>query len=137
MTKFAKKKYKHGVDKNSVVHEVFILKKNGKSLFDIFIENIPSCLESEKIILLTNILKIVKGEENNLPPTKYKQLKRDKKDKLVDYELKTKHFRLYFFKDDNNRMLVLGGTKKDETKNISKFRTIKKEYFKSCTQKKN
>lgn len=137
MTTFAKEKYEHGVPDTEVIHEVFELIKNDKSLFKEFIDNIPKSLESEKRQLITNLLRVVRGTENMLPPKKYKQLKRPKKDKYVDYELKTNNLRLYFFREDNNRILVLGGFKKDESKNLSKFRLIKNNYFESCIQKKN
>lgn len=75
---------------------------------------------------------IGRGEENKIPPAKFKQLKRDKKDKIVDYEIKTRNLRVYLMKDETlGKLVVLGGKKKTQKKDIKKLRSIKEEYKKS------
>lgn len=51
-------------------------------------------------------------------------------DPVKEYEIKTRHLRVYMFHDkENGRIVVSGGKKTKQSKDISHFRNIKKEYF--------
>ncbi len=107
------------------------LKIDGNCLYEDFYNKYQQDpnLKSQFNQIETRIIAIAKGNQNQLPPSKFKILKRDKSDKIVDYEIKTKNLRLYFFKDDENRIIVLGGKKGSQVKDLKKMRSIKKEYF--------
>ena len=65
--------------------------------------------------------------------SKFKELdERPKGDLHKDYEIKTKNLRLYFFKDEGlGQIIVLGGMKGSQKKDINRMREIKYEYFKN------
>jgi len=108
-----------------------ILNIDGKYLYEEFYEKYKKDpnYKSQFNQIETRIITIAEGKQSELPKTKFKILKRDKSDKFVDYEIKTKDLRLYFFKDEYDRIIVIGGKKKTQAKDLSKFRAIKKEYF--------
>ena len=132
MRKFALEKVKLGLENEKF--PIYKLKKiDGKYLFDEFYEKFQhdSLFKTEILQIETRILTIAEGNQQILPPSKFKQLKRDKSDPYVDYEIKTKHYRLYVFRDKLNRIIVLGGKKTTQEKDLKKFRKIKKDYFKN------
>lgn len=52
------------------------------------------------------------------------------KDKFPEFEIKTKHLRLYFFIFPNNGNIVVHlGKKTDQQKDIKKFRSLKSQYL--------
>jgi putative component of toxin-antitoxin plasmid stabilization module len=65
----------------------------------------------------------------SLPKEKFRELK--PKSVNTEYEIKTKHLRVYLFHDKNTgRVIVCGGKKGTQQSDIKHFRNIKKEYFK-------
>jgi putative component of toxin-antitoxin plasmid stabilization module len=66
-----------------------------------------------------------------LPQQKMRDLT-TKNDKTKEYELKTKHLRVYFIhQEKTGKVVILGGFKTTQPKDIDKFRAIKKEYINS------
>lgn len=64
-----------------------------------------------------------------MPADKHKDIT-PKNDLVKEYEIKTKHLRVYMFHDkENGRVIVLGGKKTTQPKDIAHFRNVKKEYF--------
>lgn len=64
-----------------------------------------------------------------LPKTKFREIT-PKKDNIKEYELKSKHLRIYLFHHENKgKIIALWGLKINQDRNISSFRQIKKEYF--------
>ncbi len=64
-----------------------------------------------------------------MPSTKCRDLT-PKADVNKEYELKTKHLRLYIFHQSRiGRVIVFLGKKTTQKKDIKKFRSIKKQYF--------
>ena len=59
------------------------------------------------------------------------ELKRPKSDTIKDYEIKSGSYRVYLFKDSNAAIVVFGGFKKNQKKDIRRFRYIKQEYIKA------
>lgn len=108
------------------------LKINNRCSYDKFYkEHFNSNLKSQIIQILKRLQIISKGNQNTLPSTKFHQLKRDKGDKFIDYEIKTKNLRLYFAKDEEKRIIILGGIKTNQDGDLDRMRNIKKEYFKN------
>ena len=63
--------------------------------------------------------------------TRFKELKRPKSDDVKDYEIKINKYRVYMFKDSNGGIVVFGGSKNNQKKDIRQFRGIKQAYIKS------
>jgi putative component of toxin-antitoxin plasmid stabilization module len=64
-----------------------------------------------------------------LPDTKCRDIT-PKKDGVKEYELKTKHLRLYLIHEEKlGRVIVLLGKKTTQKKNIQSFRRLKREYL--------
>jgi hypothetical protein len=83
--------------------------------------------QSELNTLQTRIQAFAEGQR--LPATKLKKLKGDK-DGVPEFELKTKHLRLYIFNIlEDAKVIVLLGKKTTQNKDIRKFRNIKAAYF--------
>ena len=82
-------------------------------------------------VMQSMIVKMALGQE--LPPKKFKQLKRDKKDVITDYEMVTANLRLYFFKHPvSGKVVVCGGgaNKTQQPQDIERMRLLKKELYK-------
>jgi hypothetical protein len=104
---------------------------NGKCPFDTFhleVGNRKQYLEELNSIYLY-IDYVSRGEK--VPDSKFKELKRDKKDKIKDYEFRSRNLRVYVIKDSLGKVIVLGGYKSNQTSDLKRLRRIKKEYLNS------
>lgn len=103
---------------------------NDRCKFDEFITEInqDGNLKKELLKIQTLMQDIVDGK--TLPEKKFRELKASKNDTIKDFEIKTQHLRVYFFKDENNRIVVLGGKKTTQKLDINRLREIKKAYIK-------
>ena len=120
------------IEEVSIQVSVYKLLINDKCQFDEFFNNNKDKVEyKNQLGQIQNILLSIGSDElEKLPPAKFKILKRDKKDSHIDYEIKTKSFRVYLIKDKKlGKIIVLGGFKKNQPKDIKKLRSIKKSYF--------
>ncbi|MDP1726590.1 MAG: hypothetical protein Q8M15_07380 [Bacteroidota bacterium] len=130
MTKFVlKRKSKVG----SVVN-YFKLYINGKSPFAEFCDGVYKAGNYEEEIDKIEAWIDIHSEGQELPDGSIKPLGRDAKDPYKDFEFRTKHIRVYFFRDEETGdIIVLGGMndKKEKDKNLAKMRAIKMEYFKN------
>jgi hypothetical protein len=89
-------------------------------------------LKKELVQIQTRMEYIANRQYNYLDKTKFRELTgRASGDLNKDYEIKTKHLRVYFTKDENGNILIVGGTKKDQKSDIKRMRTTKSEYFKA------
>jgi len=71
------------------------------------------------------------AELKTLPNEKHKDIT-PKNELVKEYEIKTKHIRVYTIHDkEYGRLIILGGKKVNQKKDINKFRNIKKVYLKS------
>lgn len=66
-----------------------------------------------------------------LPKTKFRDISINKKDKVKEYEFKSKHLRIYAIKSPEGKVIIMGGYKNSQKKDIKKFRFIKDKYIKS------
>ena len=48
---------------------------------------------------------------------------------IEDFEIKVDHYRVYFFINNSRQLVVLGGDKKKQKRDIAKFREIKEDYL--------
>lgn len=68
---------------------------------------------------------------NPMPKTKCRDLT-PKGDPVKEYELKTKHLRVYLIHEEHTgRIVILAGKKSTQPKDLKKFRKIKKAYLKN------
>lgn len=109
----------------------YSLIKNGRSQYEETLKQLKKegNYESELNTLQTRIQAFAEGQR--LPETKLKKLKGNK-DGIPEYELKTKHLRLYMFNSlvlENSKIIVFLGKKTTQIKDIRKFRNIKAEYI--------
>lgn len=68
-----------------------------------------------------------------LPPSKFKDIT-PKKENVKEYEIKTRHLRIYLFHDKGKGRIIVYGTKKrpkSQNRDIFKFRKIKNKYISS------
>nr|WP_321229660.1 hypothetical protein [uncultured Psychroserpens sp.] len=120
------------IESVSIKVSIYCLLINKKNLYNEFYKK--NCDKKEYLNQFGQIQNILMTLGNNegdkIPTTKFKQLKRNKGDKIVDYEIRTRDFRIYLFKDEEyGKIIVLGGFKKNQSKDINKLRRIKAEYF--------
>jgi putative component of toxin-antitoxin plasmid stabilization module len=70
-----------------------------------------------------------------LPKEKFRDIT-PKKESVKEYEIKTRHLRIYIFHEEKTgRVIVCGGKKPSQKKDIGHFRRIKSEYFKQQNKK--
>jgi hypothetical protein len=62
------------------------------------------------------------------PETKYKDIT-PPKETVKEYEFRSKHLRIYAIKKENNKIILLGGYKNRQVRNIKEFRSIKKMFL--------
>ncbi|MGD2034172.1 MAG: hypothetical protein PVF73_03890 [Bacteroidales bacterium] len=69
---------------------------------------------------------VANGE--SLPATKFKDIT-PKKKKIKEYEFKSKNLRVYAIKKEKGKIIILGGFKNRQKRDIRKFRSIKQRYI--------
>lgn len=70
------------------------------------------------------------ANKKSLPITKLRPLTQDRDEKYKEYEIKTENLRVYFFiLPGRGDIVVLGGKKTKQKKDIKIFRKIKNEYL--------
>ncbi len=114
----------------SGINKIYKLLINGKCEFDLFIEQIKK--EGSYINELDQIQAHLEDLGNNrpVPHNKFKELYRDKKDNIKDFELRTNHLRVYVIKEkQRDKLIILAGKKTTQVKDIKRMRKIKKDYI--------
>jgi len=110
--------------------EVFKLTENGKCEYDDFERGIEA--EGTYISELTTIQVRLHemAELKSLPETKFRDITPSNKEKVKEYEVKTKHLRVYLIHDvPNGRVIICAGKKTSQKKDIKHFREVKKRYL--------
>ena len=104
------------------------LVKNKKCFFDEFEKEITknNNLKKEFAKLLMQMEWHAKGER--LPIEKFRNIQ-DKKYSGIFFEFKTKHLRVYTVCIENGKVVIIGGTKNTQEKDIIRFKHIAKEYI--------
>lgn len=102
---------------------------NKKCEFDEFWSEIEKSGNLNKELLKIQILMQEVSENKMLPNTKFRNLT-PQKETIKEYEIKTKNLRVYLFHEEyTGRIIVCGGKKTTQKKDIKHFRKIKKQYF--------
>jgi putative component of toxin-antitoxin plasmid stabilization module len=69
-----------------------------------------------------------------LPVSKMREIT-PSKDKVKEYEIKTKHLRIYFIHlEKTGKIVVLGGFKTTQKQDIGQFRSLKKQFLENYKQ---
>lgn len=105
---------------------------NGRCEFDEFCETLKKNKKTESILkkIQTRMEYIAQSKQVMLSSKKYGIIKRPGNDPYPDYEIKEKEYRLYLFKDKSlGKIVVFGGLKKNQKKDIKRLREIKKAYM--------
>lgn len=106
------------------------LKVNGVCPFDEFWKEIER--EGNLAKQLKSALTIMERVSGNLPtpPTKYKAIS-DRNSLASEYEVKTKDLRIYLFRDRTGAIVVSGGKKSSQKRDINRFKHLTNEYINS------
>jgi putative component of toxin-antitoxin plasmid stabilization module len=107
------------------------LEMDGLIPYDAFEEEIKRDGTFEKELI--NVQAILKqyADLKSLPDKKFKPLK-GCYDDYTEYEIKTKNLRVYLFKEEKTGSIIIcGGKKNTQRKDISEFRRIKRAYIAS------
>lgn len=107
----------------------FKLVIDGKCEFDLFVEQceMDGNYSSELTTIQARMQQI--ADCKTLPKEKHRDIT-PKNDPHKEYEIKTKHLRVYMFHDkENGRVMVSGGKKPTQSKDIKHFQNVKKKYF--------
>ncbi len=110
--------------------KIFKLLVNNCCEYDEFERQIEteSSYRSELITIQARLQDVADGKL--LPKEKFRNIT-PKKDLVKEYEIKTRHLRVYLFHEEKTgRIIVCGGKKITQAKDINHFRRIKKEYLK-------
>ena len=106
----------------------FHLEIDGRSEFKSFCENLESNPQyRSEILRLFSIMDLV-SNLRLLPDTKVKDIT-PKKELIKEYEFKSRNLRVYAFKTDDGKIIVSGGFKTDQKRDLAHFRRIKKSYL--------
>lgn len=124
MSKFALERF--GIIKGHT--PFFKLKVNGVCPFDEFWEEIVA--QGNLSGQLKSALSIMERVAQNLPtsPVKFKNITA-KGDPVNEYEIKTKDLRIYLFRNHDGAIVVSGGKKSTQRKDINRFKNLTKEYY--------
>jgi putative component of toxin-antitoxin plasmid stabilization module len=102
---------------------------NGIAPFDEFEQTVTreKSYQHEMIIIQTRMQEISEGKL--LPENKFQVLKSSKGTRK-EYEIKTRHLRVYMIQHENvGKIFVCGGKKKDQRKSLRQFRSLITLYF--------
>ncbi len=104
---------------------------NGDCEFDAF------CAQCENDGNLASEIRTIQARMQQLsdlktiPKEKHKDITL-RNESVKEYEIKTKHLRVYMFHEkDTGRIIVIGGKKTTQKQDITRFRNIKKSYLES------
>jgi len=109
--------------------KIFKLLVNIRCEYDEFERQIETegSYSSELVTIQTRLQEIADGKL--LPKEKFRNIT-PKKELVKEYEIKTRHLRVYLFHEENTgKVVVCGGKKTTQQKDINHFRRIKKEYL--------
>jgi putative component of toxin-antitoxin plasmid stabilization module len=109
--------------------KIFKLMVNNSCEYDEFEKQIETegSYTSELVTIQARLQEI--ADCKLLPKEKFRNIT-PKKELVKEYEIKTRHLRVYLFHEEKTgRVIVCGGKKVTQQKDMNHFRRIKKEYF--------
>lgn len=101
---------------------------DGVAPFDTFIDKLEERYHSEVGTLYSYMDAV--ANLRSLPKTKFHPYS-DGKDGVREYEFKTKHLRAYAIEQRGGKIIIIGGTKANQTKEQAEFRRLKNGYVAS------
>lgn len=93
-----------------------------------FSEKITERYGSELDAIFLYMQRVADGD--SLPANKFKDVT-PQKEKVKEYEFKSKHLRVYAIKKENGKIVILGGYKNTQAEDFKTFRSLKKQYLES------
>lgn len=105
------------------------LVKDNRCFFDEFENEITKNNDLKKEFARILALMERHAEGHQLPSTKFNNIK-DGKYHGIFWEFKAKHLRVYTVCIENGKVVVIGGTKNTQEKDIFRFKQIAKEFIK-------
>ncbi|MGQ1908192.1 hypothetical protein ACT3CE_00245 [Marinifilum sp. RC60d5] len=100
-------------------------------MFDEFEEEIGNKGQYEEELYAIYSLMEDVADNKLLPKEKFRDITISKKEKFKEYEFKSKHLRVYAIKAPDGKVVIMGGYKNRQKKDIKKFRSIKDKYIKT------
>jgi hypothetical protein len=122
MTKFAFKK----VEEINCYQDIVKLEIDGSCYFDQFQEEIYRS-KSQYISELGMVLQYIERDGNGKRVADKKKDITPGKARIKEYEYRTKHLRVYAIRQKDGKIIILGGYKNKQKRDIRKFRKIKKQ----------
>jgi hypothetical protein len=110
------------------------LEVNGQKQLDTFETDLSDTTYMSEFKTLLTYMEYI-ANNKTLPHTKFKDIT-PKKQKIKEYEFKSKHLRIYAIQQPNGKIIVLGGFKNNQKEDINRFRLLKKQYLDSLIPKK-
>ena len=114
---------------------IYKMSIDNSCLFEQFEDEIEEIGQYEEE--LTSIFAHIEDFANQvlLPKTKFRILNKGiKKDRIKEYEFKSKHLRVYGIKAPTGSIIILGGYKTTQKNDINKLKRIKTEYIKTLSK---
>lgn len=105
------------------------LEVNGQKQLDNFESDLSDTTYVSEFKTLLAYMEYV-ANNKTLPQNKFKDIT-PKKQKIKEYEFKSKHLRIYAIQQTNGKIIVLCGFKNNQKEDINKFRSLKKQYLDS------
>ena len=102
-------------------------------MFDEFEEEIEKKGQYEEELYAIYSLMEDVADNKLLPKEKLRDITINKKEKFKEYEFKSKHLRVYAIKAPDGKVVIMGGYKNRQKKDIKKFRSIKNKYIKTLS----
>ena len=102
-------------------------------MFDEFEEEIEKKGQYEEELYAIYSLMEDVADNKLLPKEKFRDITINKKEKFKEYEFKSKHLRVYAIKAPDGKVVIMGGYKNRQKKDIKKFRSIKNKYIKTLS----
>jgi len=123
MSKFALQEFTNVIGKI----KFFKLFEKGACQWDAFCDEIrkDSNLETQLITIISRMNDV--ANLRMLPKTKLRDIT-PAKEKLKEYEIKTRDLRVYFIKNSIGNIILVSGKKNSQPEDIKKFRSVKKAY---------
>jgi putative component of toxin-antitoxin plasmid stabilization module len=104
--------------------------QNDACLFDDFQNEIENSNYLSELLTIYAYMDMVSNLQT-LPNTKFRDITPDKS-LAKEYEIKSKHLRVYLFHEEKTgKIVVCGGYKTSQKSDIKHFRNLKKSYLKS------
>jgi len=124
MTKFAFKK----VEEINCFQDIVKLEIDGSCYFDQFQEEIYRS-KSQYVSELGMVLQYIERDGNGQRVADKKRDITPGKARVKEYEYRTKHLRVYAIRRKGGKIIILGGYKNEQKRDIRKFRQIKKQWI--------